>query len=92
MLLDALDDEVGALAERRVASSVMVAVAALETVAGTPPGDDRREPALLIAVTLGQEAATTARAGSEDQRLLRCADACERAASVCQAELDARRP
>ena len=72
-------------------SSVMRAIAGIERVVATELDDASAEVALVICATLSREAADTVRAHGIDERLLRCADACERAADLCHAALKARR-
>ena len=68
-------------------SAVMLAVATFERAAASEPDDPSRELSLLIAQTVGREAAQTIRAHGLDPRLLRCSEACERAANLCELAL-----
>ena len=66
------------------AVALMRATAALEAALRLHTGDaEVRELALRVAANLARDAARELRASGLDERLLRCADACERAAFLC---------
>jgi hypothetical protein len=71
--------------------TLLAAIAALRTAAAHDawPAPKRRA-ALELAISLCHTAATTSRKHGLDEPLLRAADACERAAALCQNAL--RRP
>src|SRR4051794_2567509 len=75
----------------RVFSSVMLGVAALERVVDAGQDDPVREVSLTIASSVCREAAQVVRGHGLDEQLLRCADACERAAHLCESALASRR-
>ena len=66
------------------AAAVLLAAAAIRTAAETPADDPRREVSLLIAENVAREASDAVRAHGLDARLLRCAEALDRAAFLCE--------
>jgi len=107
-VIDVCEETLDAYAESRpdIASSkfggvVLLAVAAFETVIATRADDPRRSLSLMIAATLGRDAAAALRGhvlafqppehdvpgGHADDNLLRCAEACERGATLCEQAL-----
>ena len=66
-------------------ASLVLALAAIERAIDSGYGDPAHDSSLLIAASLCREAAISIRRHGLDADLLRCADACERAAHVCQA-------
>lgn len=81
-------DEAAPPRDRRFVSALLLAIGALETAATADEEDGlRREIALDVAASLARDAAEAVRARGLDERLLRCAAACERAAHLCEAAL-----
>ena len=71
--------------------ALMAAVAALQTAAEAEERDwVRRETTLAVAAVLAEDAAVLLRGHGLDERLLRCAAACERAACLCENALERR--
>jgi hypothetical protein len=66
-------------------AAVVLAVAALERAVESSDRDPAHQESLLIAASVCHEAATSIRKHGLDSTLLRCADACERAAYICEA-------
>ena len=65
-------------------SAVMLAMAGIERVIDAEDAGQEREVSLMIAASLAREAAQTVRRHGLDEQLLRCADACVRAALLCE--------
>jgi hypothetical protein len=65
------------------AGPILRATAALQAALGTEV-DELGDLSLAIASDLAREAAATIRRHGLDERLLRCAEACERAAFLCK--------
>jgi hypothetical protein len=65
-------------------AALVLALAGIERAIDTSYGDPTHDASLLIAVSLCREAATSIRKHGLDADLLRCADACERAAHICE--------
>lgn len=65
--------------------SVVLALAGIERAIESGNGDPTHDASLLIAASLCREAASSVRRHGLDADLLRCADACERAAHICEA-------
>jgi len=63
----------------------VLALAGLERAVESSYGDPTHDASLLIAASLCREAAISIRKHGLDDGLLRCADACERAAHICTA-------
>lgn len=68
-------------------SSLMLAVAGIERAVAAEYDEPTHDAALVIAATLCRDAAGGVRNYGLDPTLLRCADACERAAYLCEAAL-----
>lgn len=66
-------------------SAVVLALAGIERAIESNDGGPTHDASLLIAASLCHEAARSVRKHGLDARLLRCADACERAAHICEA-------
>ena len=67
-------------------SAVVLALAGIErAVESGDNGDPTHDASLLIAASLCREAASSVRRHGLDADLLRCADACDRAAHICEA-------
>jgi hypothetical protein len=66
-------------------AAVMLALAGIERAVESSYGDPTHDASLLIASSLCREAASSIRKHGFDADLLRCADACERAAHICEA-------
>jgi hypothetical protein len=66
-------------------AAVVLALAGLERAVESSYGDPTHDASLLIAASLCREAAISIRKHGLDDGLLRCADACERAAHICTA-------
>ena len=66
-------------------AAVVLALAGIERAIGSSRGDPAHDASLLIAASLCRQAAGSIRAHGLDDDLLRCADACERAAQICEA-------
>jgi hypothetical protein len=65
-------------------ASVVLAVAGMERAIESSC-DPTHDASLLVAASLCHEAASSIRKHGLDSNLLRCADACERAAYICKA-------
>lgn len=77
--------------ESQFGQAMLAAIAALRTAAAHEASSaPERRTALELASSLCQTAAATSRKHGLDEPLLRAADACERAAALCQDAL--RRP
>jgi hypothetical protein len=68
-------------------AAVVLALAGLERAVESSYGDPTHDASLLIAASLCREAASSVRKHGLDTELLRCADACERAAHICEASV-----
>jgi hypothetical protein len=68
-------------------AAVVLALAGLERAVESSYGDPTHDASLLIAASLCREAAGSIRAHGLDDGLLRCADACERAAHICESSV-----
>jgi len=66
-------------------AGVVLALAGIERAIESSRGDPTHDASLLIAASLCRQAAGSMRAHDLDDDLLRCADACERAAQICEA-------
>jgi hypothetical protein len=66
-------------------AAVVLAVAGMDRAVEASDGDPTYDASLLIAASLCREAASSIRRHGLDDGLLRCADACERAAHICEA-------
>ncbi|HEX3226044.1 MAG TPA: hypothetical protein VHQ89_08095 [Gaiellaceae bacterium] len=66
-------------------AAVVLALAGMERAVESSYGDPTHDASLLIAASLCREAASSVRKHGLDEGLLRCADACERAAHICRA-------
>jgi hypothetical protein len=66
-------------------AAIVLALAGIERAVASSDGDLTHDASLLIAASLCREAASSIRKHGLDEGLLRCADACERAAHICQA-------
>jgi hypothetical protein len=66
-------------------AGVVLALAGLERAVESSYGDPTHDASLMIAASLCREAASNVRKHGLDDGLLRCADACERAAHICEA-------
>lgn len=66
-------------------AAVALAIAGMERAVESSYGDPTHDASLLIAASVCREAASSIRRHGLDEGLLRCADACERAAHICQA-------
>ena len=90
-LVSCLDKRDRAMA--RHLSPVMVAIAAIEQAAESRPDDPMHEVALTIAAMLCREAGEQIRSRAGlDSRLLRCAEACDRAVRLCETSSNPRPP
>lgn len=65
-------------------AAVVLALAGIERAVESTSGDPTHDASLLIAASLCREAASSIRRHGLDTDLLRCADACERAAHICE--------
>ncbi len=65
-------------------AAIVLALAGMERAVASSEGDPTHDASLLIAASLCREAASSVRKHGLDDGLLRCADACERAAHICQ--------
>jgi hypothetical protein len=65
-------------------AAVVLALAGMERAVESSFGDPTHDASLLIAASLCREAASSIRRHGLDDGLLRCADACERAAHICE--------
>ncbi len=65
-------------------AAVILAVAGMERAVESSYDDPTHDASLLIAASLCREAASSVRKHGLDVDLLRCADACERAAHICE--------
>lgn len=82
--LESYEPSDGSEANSELAVALMRTTAALQAALRLHTRDaEVRGVALRIAVDLARETATLLRAAGLDERLLRCADACERAAYLC---------
>ena len=68
-------------------AAIVLALAGMERAVESSYGDPTHDASLLIAASLCREAASSIRKHGLDDGLLRCADACERAAHLCEAAL-----
>jgi hypothetical protein len=66
-------------------AAVVLALAGLERAVESSYGDPTHDASLLIAASLCREAASSIRKHGVDDALVRCAEACERAAHICEA-------
>ena len=66
-------------------AAVVLALSGIERAIESSNGDPTHDTSLLIAASLCHEAASSIRRHGLDADLLRCADACERAAHICEA-------
>jgi hypothetical protein len=66
-------------------AAVVLALAGIERAVDSGNGDPTHDASLLIAASLCREAASSVRKHGLDANLLRCADACDRAAHICEA-------
>ena len=66
-------------------AAVVLALAGIERAIESSYGDPTHDASLLIAASLCREAARSIRKHGFGADLLCCADACERAASICEA-------
>jgi hypothetical protein len=88
--LDAYADSRPEVSNSKFAGVVFLAIAGFETVIATATDDPRRDTGLMIAATLGRDAAAAVRDHGLEGDLLRCAEACERGAMLCEAALGER--
>lgn len=88
--IEELREEPGSLSNSRFLSVALLASSAFETAIRARETPQQSELALMIAATLGREAADTARAHGLDERLLRCAEACDAAVVRCETALARR--
>ncbi len=82
--IEAYRNETAPPQDRRFVSALLLAIGSLETAAADEEDALRREIALAVAASLARDAAEAVRARGLDERLLRCAAACERAAHLCE--------
>ena len=69
-------------------AALTLALAGIERAIASGHGDPTHDASLLIAASLCREAASSIRRHGFDADLLRCADACERAAHTCEAAVE----
>lgn len=82
--LEAFRDDADSPAGESFVAAIVLAVAGIERAIASSHGDPTHDASLLIAASLCREAAGSIRKRGFDVDLLRCADACERAAHVCE--------
>jgi hypothetical protein len=88
--LDAYAQSRPEIASSKFAGVVFLAMAGFETAIRTPEDDPRRGVSLMIASSLGRDAAEAVRQHGPNDDLLRCAEACERGATLCETALGER--
>jgi hypothetical protein len=87
-MLEAYRDDAESPSGASFFSALALALAGMERAAAAGPGDATHDASLLIAASLCREAAVSIRKQGLDASFLRCADACERAAHLCEAALE----
>lgn len=83
--LEAYRNDAESLSGASFFAAVVLALAGIERAIESGNGDPTHDASLLIAASLCREAASGVRRHGLDADLLRCADACERAAHICEA-------
>lgn len=83
--LEAYRDDAESQSGASFFTAVVLALAGMERAVESSYGDPTHDASLLIAASLCREAAGSIRRHGLDAGLLRCADACERAAHICEA-------
>jgi len=83
--LDTYRDEAESESGASFFAAVVLALAGMKRAVESGYGDPDHDASLLIAASLCREAASSVRRHGLDTGLLRCADACERAAHICEA-------
>jgi hypothetical protein len=68
-------------------AAIVLALAGIDRALDSSAGDPTHDASLLIAASLCHEAARSIRTHGFDADLLRCADACERVAHICESAL-----
>jgi hypothetical protein len=90
LTLDAYREEAESATGSVFFASVVLAVAGMERAIESANDDSTHDASLLIAASLCRDAVSSIRKHGFDANLLRCADACDRAAHICEAAVGKR--
>jgi hypothetical protein len=82
--LEELQQEPGDFTDSAFLRATLLAVGAFETALHADGREGQRDVRLMIAATLGKQAAEPARVHGLDERALRFAEACDSAAFLCE--------